>query len=63
MHTCIRGLKAIIKTKPNYNMFAFDLLDEWNQLSDEIILNVFKWLPKQVLARCTRVCKRWNRLA
>ncbi|XP_077531708.1 S-phase kinase-associated protein 2-like [Haemaphysalis longicornis] len=37
--------------------------DPFMDLSDEMILDVFKWLPKTVLASCGRVCKRWMRLA
>ena len=36
--------------------------DPWNKLSDEMMLNVFKWLPKTTLVRCLQVCRRWNRL-
>ena len=32
------------------------------RLPAEVALNVFKWLPKCSLAKCARVCKRWNRL-
>jgi len=37
-------------------------VDLFNQMVDEIVLNVFKWLPKGSLARCALVCKRWCRL-
>ncbi|XP_064477118.1 S-phase kinase-associated protein 2-like [Ornithodoros turicata] len=40
-----------------------DTKDHFSDLSDETILEVFKWLPKPVLARCAAVCKRWMRLA
>jgi len=33
-----------------------------NQMSDEVFLSMFRWLPKSTLARCARVCKRWQRL-
>jgi len=36
--------------------------DKFHKMSDEIILLVFKWLPKCSLARCASVCKRWSRL-
>ncbi len=39
------------------------VLDPWNRMSDEVILTVFAWLPKSTLAKCARVCRRWNRLA
>jgi len=38
-------------------------LDSFNRMSDEIVLLVFKWLPKGSLARCSVVCKRWHRLS
>merc|ERR1719192_143196 len=34
----------------------------FNTLSDELILSVFKWLPKSTLAKCSRVCKKWCRV-
>ncbi|XP_045541230.1 S-phase kinase-associated protein 2 [Papilio machaon] len=37
--------------------------DTFSVLSDEMILSVFKWLPKRTLAHCMLVCKRWYRLA
>ncbi|XP_045158401.2 S-phase kinase-associated protein 2-like isoform X2 [Mercenaria mercenaria] len=36
--------------------------DYFGLLSDEIILAIFAWLPKFVLAKCARVCKKWSRL-
>lgn len=32
-------------------------------LSDEIVLQIFKWLPKKTLIRCSYVCRRFNRCA
>lgn len=37
--------------------------DAFNILSDEMILSVFRWLPKRTLAHCMLVCKRWHRVA
>ncbi|CAH0404167.1 unnamed protein product [Chilo suppressalis] len=37
--------------------------DAFNILSDEMILSVFRWLPKRTLANCMLVCKRWHRVA
>ncbi|XP_063836055.1 S-phase kinase-associated protein 2 [Ostrinia nubilalis] len=37
--------------------------DTFNVLSDEMILSVFRWLPKRTLAHCMLVCKRWHRVA
>jgi len=36
--------------------------DLFNSMSEEVVLSVFRWLPKSTLARCARVCKRWERL-
>lgn len=32
-------------------------------LPDIILLNIFKYLPKVVLAKCARVCKKWHRIS
>jgi len=37
--------------------------DLFNRMSDEIILSIFRWLPKSSLAKCARVCKTWHRLS
>lgn len=37
--------------------------DSFSVLSDEMILSVFRWLPKRTLAHCMLVCKRWYRIA
>lgn len=34
--------------------------DFFSSLSDEMILRIFHWLPKFTLAKCARVCRRWN---
>jgi len=36
--------------------------DSFNLMSEEVVLHIFKWLPKTSLARCALVCKRWRRL-
>ena len=41
----------------NYGLYPYVI-----RLPAEVALNVFKWLPKCSLAKCARVCKRWNRL-
>lgn len=38
-------------------------VDGFSRLSDEVILNIFKWLPKSTIARCAQVSKRWKRLS
>ncbi|XP_013097530.1 S-phase kinase-associated protein 2 isoform X2 [Stomoxys calcitrans] len=57
----------------NENFFLFrsqsmrernpDGKDHFNTLSDEIILQIFKWLPKKTLLRCGYVSRRFNRCA
>lgn len=37
--------------------------DNFARLSDEVILSVFKWLPKKALIRCSLVSQRFNRVA
>ncbi|XP_050726078.1 S-phase kinase-associated protein 2-like [Eriocheir sinensis] len=37
--------------------------DKFNRMSDELILAVFRWLPKFMLARCAQVSRRWKRMA
>ncbi|XP_055534037.1 S-phase kinase-associated protein 2 [Wyeomyia smithii] len=37
--------------------------DYFTRLSDEMILQVFRWLPKKTLIRCSEVSKRFNRVA
>lgn len=36
--------------------------DNFAQLSDEILLSIFKWLPKKALARCSLVNQRFHRV-
>lgn len=31
----------------------------FSQLYDELVVSVFKWLPKKMLVRCMLVCKRY----
>lgn len=37
--------------------------DPFKKVSDEVLLQVFKWLPKKTLIRCSYVCRRFHRLA
>lgn len=39
------------------------VLDHFQQLSDEMILQIFHWLPKCSLANAALVCVRWHQLA
>lgn len=36
--------------------------DSFNRLPEELILSVFKWLPKCTLAKCARVSKKWLKM-
>ncbi|KAL5285042.1 SKP2 family protein [Megaselia abdita] len=36
--------------------------DYFSRLSDEIVLEIFKWLPKKALIRCSSVCRKFNQL-
>lgn len=38
------------------------VLDPFATLSDEIILMIFRWLPRRCLADCALVCHRWQRI-
>ncbi|XP_067620168.1 uncharacterized protein [Eurosta solidaginis] len=40
-----------------------DGMDHFSNLSDEIILQIFKWLLKKALIRCSHVSRRLNRCA
>lgn len=62
------------RTAPSESFFLFrqqnlreqstsDGHDHFSDLSDEIILQIFKWLPKKTLIRCGYVCRRFNRCA
>lgn len=48
----------IIKINP-YLFFV----DVFIKLSDEMVLSIFRWLPKRSLTRCSLVCKRWHQIA
>ena len=34
----------------------------FNDMPEEIVLHVFKWLPKTTLAKCALVSKRWLKI-
>ncbi|XP_058449621.1 S-phase kinase-associated protein 2 isoform X2 [Malaya genurostris] len=38
-------------------------IDYFNRLSDEMMLQIFRWLPKKTLMRCSQVSKRFNRVS
>ncbi|XP_034244545.1 S-phase kinase-associated protein 2 isoform X2 [Thrips palmi] len=37
--------------------------DHFRTLSDEMVLSVFRWLPKKTLKQCALVCRRWRNIA
>ncbi|KAG8236948.1 hypothetical protein J437_LFUL016710 [Ladona fulva] len=37
--------------------------DAFAVLSDEMVIQVFRWLPKATLRNCAQVSRRWNRLS
>ncbi|KAJ1522141.1 hypothetical protein ONE63_002452 [Megalurothrips usitatus] len=37
--------------------------DHFSKLSDEIVLSVFRWLPKKTLKQCALVSRRWRNIA
>ncbi|XP_052872894.1 S-phase kinase-associated protein 2 [Anopheles cruzii] len=37
--------------------------DPFTRISDEMLLHIFKWLPKKTLLRCAEVCRRFNRVS
>lgn len=37
--------------------------DYFKTLSDEVVLSVFRWLPKKTLKQCALVCRRWRNIA
>lgn len=45
----------------NKSLKASDGNNHFLSLSDEIILQIFKFLPKKALIRCSYVCQRFNR--
>ncbi|XP_022317982.2 S-phase kinase-associated protein 2-like [Crassostrea virginica] len=49
-----------LQSRTGYPEIPHNDTDYFSLLSDEIILHVFYWLPKFTLAKCARVCRRWN---
>lgn len=37
-------------------------IDHFESLSDEVLLNIFHWLPRTALKNVALVCHRWRRL-
>lgn len=40
----------------------FNVSDLFGMLSDEIVLMIMQWLPRQSLSDCALVCQRWRRI-
>ncbi|XP_067935569.1 S-phase kinase-associated protein 2-like isoform X2 [Watersipora subatra] len=51
----VKGARAKLDVIEEDGYFSF--------LADEVILSIFTYMPKRILAKCARVCKRWKRLA
>lgn len=60
----------ILRASDNESFFVYRLpmmsahissgINYFDRLSDEILLNIFKWLPKKTLLRIASVCRRFN---
>lgn len=60
----------ILRASDQDNFFVYRLpmmkahissgINYFDRLSDEILLNIFKWLPKKTLLRIASVCRRFN---
>lgn len=44
-------------------LYREETVDPFCRLSNELLLRLFSLLPRQSLARCARVCRRWRHLA
>ncbi|XP_055700219.1 S-phase kinase-associated protein 2 [Phlebotomus papatasi] len=63
----LRGMKTAFQMISDENFFLyknreFAVYDHFSKLSDEMILQVFKWLPKKTLMKCSLVNRRFHRL-
>jgi F-box and leucine-rich repeat protein 1 (S-phase kinase-associated protein 2) len=56
-------LEKLIDYNLTISVLSFVVLDVFLKLSDEMVLMIFRWLPKNMLVRCSLVCKRWRRIA
>ncbi|XP_064626085.1 S-phase kinase-associated protein 2-like [Lineus longissimus] len=50
---------SISRKKKSYTLTGDGMI---NVLPDEVILAIFRWLPRFMLVKCACVCKRWYRL-
>ncbi|XP_068157046.1 S-phase kinase-associated protein 2 [Drosophila tropicalis] len=63
--------KNLLRTGGNFFVYRTPLvsahiisgINYFDKLSDEILLGIFKWLPKKTLLRMATVCRRFNRCA
>jgi len=70
----LRRVKKISNTRNQHRSLFSETLDDYDhqavgthkdyfsELSDEIILNILKWIPKPLLLKYAIVCKRWYHL-
>lgn len=59
-------MKHVIYAKLCYyliNLIYYYTENYFSRLSDEMVLSIFKWLPKKLLLRCGKVCHRFNNIA
>ncbi|XP_048760343.1 S-phase kinase-associated protein 2-like [Ostrea edulis] len=56
---CSHGYEEVLAMRPE---ISNGYTDNFSRLSDEMILRIYHWLPKFTLAKCARVCHRWNRV-
>lgn len=54
--------KLEIQITLSKSIFNFVSTDVFAMLSDEIILMILQWLPRQSLSDCAMVCQRWRRI-
>ncbi|KAF5306975.1 hypothetical protein FQR65_LT07197 [Abscondita terminalis] len=52
--------EQLLKCKPKRDVFK---INHFQQLSDEVILQIFYWLPKRSMINASLVCRRWYRLS
>lgn len=54
--------EAFLRDFPGEVLTEASSTDHFSKLSDEMILQVFKWLPKKTLMKCSLVNRRFHRL-
>lgn len=60
-----KGTLRFILLQASYtnNKFIETFSDYFGSLPDEVLLMMFKYLPKTALVSCACVCRRWKRIA